>query len=87
MPRPPTPPTYYATGCPSSLAGAFIYIENANCSYTGGSINSAAAPGVVIMGGGTLSLGGNSKYYGLIYNANSQGSNPDLHLRRTRTRS
>ena len=70
------PSTYYATGCPTSLAGAFIYIENANCTYSGGTLNSAAAPGVVIMGGGTLSLDGNATYHGLIYNANSQGSDP-----------
>lgn len=71
-----SPPTYYATGCPPSLAGAFVYIENANCSYTGGTINSIATPGVVIMGGGTLTLSGNSKYYGLIYNANASGAAP-----------
>jgi len=69
--------TYYATGCPSSLTGALIYIENANCSYTSNSQwNSAASPGVVIFGGGTLSLGGTSNFYGLIYNANSQGTAP-----------
>jgi type II secretory pathway pseudopilin PulG len=71
------PSTYYATGtCPPSLDGAFIYIENANCSYNGGAINSPAAPGVVIFGNGTLTLGGNAEYYGLIYNANSLGSAP-----------
>jgi parallel beta-helix repeat protein len=71
-----TPPTYYATGCPSSLAGAFVYIESGNCTYTGNSINSSAAPGVVVMGSGTLTLSGNAKYYGLIYNANAAGAAP-----------
>ena len=72
--------TYYATGCPPTLTGALLYVENptnANCSYTSNSnYNSAASPGVIIFGGGQLSLGGTSAYYGLIYNANRQGTAP-----------
>jgi Tfp pilus assembly protein PilX len=72
--------TYYATGCPPSLSGELIYVENptnANCSYTSNSnYNSSASPGVIIFGGGQLSIGGTSAYYGLIYNANRQGSAP-----------
>jgi type II secretory pathway pseudopilin PulG len=77
--------TYYAAGsCPSSLTGpvlpdgtrALIYVENANCSYSGGTFNSAALPGVVIFGAGTLTLGGSATYNGLIYMANGQGTAP-----------
>lgn len=69
--------TYYATGCPSTLTGALIYVENASCSYTSNSqFNSAASPGVVIFGSGTLTIGGTSDFYGLIYMANGQGTAP-----------
>lgn len=72
--------TYYATGCPASLTGALVYIENptnATCSYTSNTQwNSAASPGVVIMGGGQLEVGGTSDFYGFIYNANRQGTAP-----------
>ncbi len=71
-----TPPTYYATGCPSSLTGTLIYIESATCSFNGSTFNSAAAPGFVVFGNGSLSLGGNAKYFGLIYNANASGAAP-----------
>lgn len=71
------PSTYYATGCPASLTGALIYIESANCSYASNStFNSAAAPGMVVLGSGSLSFGGSATYYGLIYNANTTGSSP-----------
>ncbi len=62
--------TYY-TGCPSSLAGAIVYIEAGNCSYTGNSVyNSAQAPGLVLMNTGTLYIGGTVNYYGVLYHAN-----------------
>ena len=64
--------TYYPAGaCPPTLTGAVVYIENANCSFTGNTtFNSVAAPGIVVMRTGTLSLGGGVKYYGLIYHLN-----------------
>jgi type II secretory pathway pseudopilin PulG len=69
--------TYYAAGsCPPSLTGDLVFVENANCSYVTGTANSAASPGVVIFGGGTLTLGGNTVYYGVIYMGNSQGTAP-----------
>jgi hypothetical protein len=67
--------TYYATGCPASLTGAIVFIENGNCSYNGGTYNSAAAPGLVVINTGTLNLGGNVTYYGVIYSANA--NSPD----------
>jgi Tfp pilus assembly protein PilX len=71
--------TYYPAGtCPSSLTGAVVFIENAVClpggPYTTGTFNSAAAPGLVVINNGTLSLGGNVTYYGVIYAANAQNS-------------
>ena len=66
--------TYYATGCPSSLTGAMVFIETGSCTYTGGGYNSLSSPGVVVMGSGKLTLNGNAIYYGLIYSANLQQS-------------
>ena len=72
--------TYYATGCPSSLTGKMIFIENPTngiCSYTGNAVyNSAASPGVVILAGGELNLSATIDYHGLIYAANRQGTAP-----------
>jgi type II secretory pathway pseudopilin PulG len=69
--------SYYAAGqCPASLTGGLIYIENANCSYTTGTFNAKASPGAVAFGAGTLTLGGNVTYYGVVYAANGQGSPP-----------
>ena len=69
--------TYYASGCPSSLTGTVIngvsepvFIESGNCSYNGGSFNSAATPGTVVIATGTLSLGGNASFFGLVYGTN-----------------
>jgi Tfp pilus assembly protein PilX len=71
--------TYYATGCPASLTGQVVFIENGNCpSYTGGTFNSAASPGLVVINNGTLTLGGNVTYYGVIYAANAQNVTGDV---------
>jgi len=70
--------TYYASGCPASLTGQVVFIENGNCSYTGGTFNSAASPGLVVINTGTLNLGGNVTYYGVIYAANAQNVTGDV---------
>jgi Tfp pilus assembly protein PilX len=68
----------YYTSCPSSLAGAIIFIEGpANCTYNGpATYNSASGtspgPGFVIIANGTLTL--SVTYYGLIYAPNLQSS-------------
>jgi Tfp pilus assembly protein PilX len=64
--------TYY-TACPTAaqLAGSMVYVDGASCSYTGGTYNSSSAPGVLVVDRGTLTLGGSSTYYGLIYMANN----------------
>jgi hypothetical protein len=66
--------TYYASGCPSSLSGSLVFIENGTCSYNTGTFNSLASSGMVVIATGTLSLGGNAAFYGLVYAANLQGS-------------
>jgi len=63
--------TYTAVGCPASLTGAIVFVENGNCSGGG---NSAASPGMLVIARGTFSIGGNSEFYGMIYMANQQAS-------------
>jgi Tfp pilus assembly protein PilX len=66
--------TYYSSGCPSTLTGSLVFIENGTCSFNTGTFNSLASSGMVVIATGTLSLGGNATYYGLVYAANLQGS-------------
>jgi hypothetical protein len=66
--------TYTANGCPGSLLGNLVFIENGNCSYNNGTFNTLNSPGMVVVATGTLSLGGNFQYYGLVYAANLQNS-------------
>jgi type II secretory pathway pseudopilin PulG len=71
--------TYYPSGCPSSLTGELIFVERGDCRYTGGgSANSASAPGMLIIGDGTLHFGGGMTYYGLVYGLNLQGSTGEI---------
>ena len=72
--------TWYAAGsCPPSTpagySGSVVFIENANCSLTGnGTINSQAAPGMILVNRGTLKFTGTKTIYGTIYMANAQNS-------------
>lgn len=65
--------TYYS-GCPSSsanLAGSPVYIEGGSgCQVTLGSENSESAPGFLVLVNGSISMGGNDTYYGVIYALN-----------------
>ena len=63
--------TYYTT-CPSmaGLSGQLVFVEGVSCSYSGGTANSGAAPGALVIYKGTLSLGGNAEFYGAIFAAN-----------------
>lgn len=58
--------------CPTSLNGIVWLDVGVNCalSFTGGEFNSAQNPGFLIMNGGTLSLGGNASYHGVIVHMN-----------------
>jgi Tfp pilus assembly protein PilX len=67
-------PCYYASGCPTNPSGAHVFIESGNCIYGGGTYNSLASPGMLVIATGTLSLGGNATFHGLVYAANLQHS-------------
>jgi Tfp pilus assembly protein PilX len=64
--------TYYETGCPADPSGALVFVESGNCSYNGGNANSQASPGMLVIANGTLTLGGNFTFYGLVYALNQQ---------------
>jgi hypothetical protein len=72
--------TLYTTCPPGSLSsvnGAPVVVKTATpCSVSsnGGSVNSGASPGVLVIENGTLSLGGNATFYGLVYMVNQQNS-------------
>ncbi|MEA2390042.1 MAG: hypothetical protein QOK31_151 [Solirubrobacteraceae bacterium] len=75
--------SYFAAGtCPSgaqltSAAAAPVYVEGP-CSVTvagNTQVNSAAAPGALVIVNGTFSIGGTGSFYGLLYCVNAQGSN------------
>jgi Tfp pilus assembly protein PilX len=69
--------TYYASSCPPQPTNGVVFIDNppsGSCSYTGGTWNSPSTPGMIVLNHGTLSLGGNITYYGIIYSANNNSS-------------
>ena len=70
---------WYAT-CPGSLPSAqLVFIESGGCSYSSNSpINSAANPGLLVVNQGTLSLGGGTKFYGLIYAVNANDATGNI---------
>jgi hypothetical protein len=67
--------TYYPT-CPASLPNAqLIFIETGDCAYTSNTqYNSLQSPGMLVINDGTLTLGGTSIFYGLIYMPNIDDS-------------
>ncbi|TMK98241.1 MAG: hypothetical protein E6G34_11350 [Actinobacteria bacterium] len=69
---------YYKTGsCPSGMPSGFpVYVEGP-CEITGGNnevVNSQSSPGFLVIANGTFSMGGTSKFYGVIYCLNQQKS-------------
>lgn len=65
--------TWYA-GCPTAaqLTGKVVYIESGVCSYgSNGQYNTPQAPGALIINAGSISFGGTSNFYGVVYNANT----------------
>jgi Tfp pilus assembly protein PilX len=77
--------TLYTTCPPGSLSsvnGAPVVVKTATpCAVSiGGNtqVNSATNPGVLVIENGTLSLGGTSNFYGLVYMVNQQGSTDTL---------
>jgi Tfp pilus assembly protein PilX len=67
------------TGCPTTVqaTGPMVFVEGISCSYTGGDINSFTAPGLLVVNQGTISLGGNTSFYGVLYMANNLPSPQD----------
>jgi len=65
--------TYYAT-CPADPSGAIVFVESGDCFYTTGSGNTGPPGGMFVINNGTLTLGGNFEFYGLVYALNAQGS-------------
>jgi Tfp pilus assembly protein PilX len=79
--------TYYGVvngspTCPTTMAaltGAPTYVEGpCNLSFGGGTGNSSASPGFLVIANGTLSLGGNATFYGVVYAVNQQGSSGEV---------
>ena len=77
--------TYYASGaaCPPSAAlnNSLVFIEKSNsCDFTitaGGSWNSQANPGVLVVGSGLVQFTSNKDtYYGVIYHLNGSDKQP-----------
>jgi len=65
--------TYTADGCPANPSGAIVFIERGTCSWTnsaGPCCNSAAAPGVLVVADGSVELGGNIEFHGVVYAVN-----------------
>jgi hypothetical protein len=67
--------TYHAT-CPTNPNGQVVIVESGNCSYNNSApaaagsskcCNSLAKPGLFIVKCGSLSLGGNIEFHGLVY--------------------
>ena len=69
------PSSYYPAGtCPPSLTGRLVFVEDlTGCpGYSGG--NTPSSPGGLVFMRGTLSLGGNAVFYGVVYAGNKQNS-------------
>jgi Tfp pilus assembly protein PilX len=71
--------TWYLN-CPSTLPSApLVFVENGPCSTTSNQqINSAASPGLLMINSGTLTLGGTSNFFGIIYCVNAGGLTGDV---------
>ena len=65
--------TYYPSGCPASLAGQIVFVEDGGadlCMYTGNDVWNCPASGVLVFARGGLYLGGNVEFCGVVYLAN-----------------
>jgi hypothetical protein len=67
--------SYYPSGCPASLTGKVVWLNDpGECTFTGGEFNTAQEPGWLIINSGTLTLGGNATYHGVILHLNAANS-------------
>lgn len=69
----------YHSSCPTDPNGQVVVIEAGNCSYNNSApaapgaskcCNSAAKPGLLVMKCGSISIGGNIEFHGIIYVSN-----------------
>jgi Tfp pilus assembly protein PilX len=78
----------YRTSCPvnpADMQGEIVFVEPPtptspplNCTFgAGGVANSVAAPGIFIINRGTITIGGDFTYYGVVYAANNLASPAD----------
>jgi hypothetical protein len=71
--------------CPTDtqLSGKVVWVQGcASGEYTKNNVwNSPTSPGILIWADGTLEVGGNSDFWGIIYHLNNQNSNDDELLR------
>jgi Tfp pilus assembly protein PilX len=70
--------TYYPAGqCPPEYTSGVLFIENADCSYSGQGTTwgSDSFPDAIVVDNGTLTLTGLT-FYGVIYMVNAQGTVP-----------
>jgi hypothetical protein len=70
--------TYYPAGtCPNIGTVGILFVENADCVYrTAATWGSDATPVAFILNQGTLEFNGKLQFYGIVYDANAQGSAP-----------
>jgi Tfp pilus assembly protein PilX len=73
---------FYDGVCPTDeqLTGKVVWVQGcAVGQYTKNNIwNSPTSPGILIWADGTLELGGNSDFYGIVYHLNNQNSTGDI---------
>jgi hypothetical protein len=64
------------SSCPTTIpSGLLVFIESGPCTVTSNQqFNSLQSPGMLVIADGTLSLGGTTTFYGLIYAVNSSNS-------------
>lgn len=67
--------TYYST-CPANPNGLVVFVESGDCKYDNDTpsapgatecCNTASSPGIFILRCGTLDIGGNIQFHGLVY--------------------
>ena len=70
---------YYAS-CPAALPNGLVFVESGNCSFGANAQYNAppGPPGVLVIANGSLTLGGTSNFYGVIYVANPTNSSGTL---------
>jgi type II secretory pathway pseudopilin PulG len=68
--------TYFPAGpCPENISGKPVYIEGpCNLSFNGGTVNSEASPGFLVIVNGTFKMNGNANFFGTLYAVNAQNS-------------